>query len=143
MRLRKVFVVLFAVLLPFAVSAQVIRTDANVRVGKLKNGLTYYIRYNNRPENRADFYIAQKVGSVNEDESQRGLAHFLEHMCFNGTKNFPGNSVISYMETLGTHPQMRQSIVYVTFRQTISRRSTLVCLYCMTGVMICCSRMQK
>lgn len=101
MRLRKVFVVLFAVLLPFAVSAQVIRTDANVRVGKLKNGLTYYIRYNNRPENRADFYIAQKVGSVNEDESQRGLAHFLEHMCFNGTKNFPGNSVISYMETLG------------------------------------------
>ena len=78
MRLRKVFVVLFAVLLPFAVSAQVIRTDANVRVGKLKNGLTYYIRYNNRPENRADFYIAQKVGSVNEDESQRGLAHFLE-----------------------------------------------------------------
>lgn len=101
MRLRKVFVVLFVVLLPLAASAQVIKTDANVRVGKLKNGLTYYIRYNNRPENRADFYIAQKVGSVNEDESQRGLAHFLEHMCFNGTKNFPGNSVISYMETLG------------------------------------------
>ncbi len=75
--------------------------DPNVRVGKLPNGLTYYIRHNNWPENRADFYIAQRVGSINEEESQRGLAHFLEHMCFNGTKNFPGDKLIRYLETLG------------------------------------------
>lgn len=75
--------------------------DPNVRVGKLTNGLTYYIRHNNWPENRADFYIAQRVGSINEEESQRGLAHFLEHMCFNGTKNFPGDKLIHYLEGLG------------------------------------------
>ena len=63
--------------------------DPNVRIGKLDNGLTYYIRHNELPEKRADFYIAQKVGSILEEDNQRGLAHFLEHMCFNGTKNFP------------------------------------------------------
>ena len=67
-----------------------IPTDPNVRIGKLENGLTYYIRHNELPENRADFYIAQKVGSILEEENQRGLAHFLEHMCFNGTTHFPG-----------------------------------------------------
>ena len=60
--------------------------DPNVRIGKLDNGLTYYIRHNELPEDRADFYIAQKVGSILEEENQRGLAHFLEHMCFNGTQ---------------------------------------------------------
>lgn len=75
--------------------------DPAVRVGRLDNGLTYYIRHNDWPRNRADFYIAQRVGSVNEDDNQRGLAHFLEHMCFNGTEHFPGNSLISYLETLG------------------------------------------
>ena len=55
-------------------------TDPNVRIGKLDNGLTYYIRHNELPENRADFYIAQKVGSILEEDNQRGLAHFLEHM---------------------------------------------------------------
>ncbi len=75
--------------------------DPVVRIGKLDNGLTYYIRYNNWPENRANFYIAQKVGSLQEEDSQRGLAHFLEHMCFNGTKNFPGNSIIEYCRSIG------------------------------------------
>lgn len=75
--------------------------DSAVRVGKLSNGLTYYIRYNNWPEHRADFYIAQKVGSLQENESQRGLAHFLEHMCFNGTKHFKGNDLIRYCESIG------------------------------------------
>ena len=78
-----------------------IPVDTAVRIGKLPNGLTYYIRHNNWPEHRADFYIAQKVGSIQEEESQRGLAHFLEHMCFNGTKHFPGNELIRYLETLG------------------------------------------
>ena len=75
--------------------------DSAVRVGKLDNGLTYYIRHNEFPKNQVDFHIAQKVGSVQEEEPQRGLAHFLEHMCFNGTKNFPGNQIVTWLETKG------------------------------------------
>ena len=78
-----------------------IPVDPNVRIGKLDNGLTYYIRHNEYPKGQADFYIAQKVGSVLEEDNQRGLAHFLEHMCFNGTKNFPGNEIVSWLETVG------------------------------------------
>ncbi len=68
-----------------------IPVDPQVRIGHLDNGLTYYIRHNEKPEKRVEFYIAQKVGSIQEEPRQRGLAHFLEHMAFNGTKNFPGN----------------------------------------------------
>lgn len=75
--------------------------DKDVRIGKLPNGLTYYIRHNNWPENRAEFYIAQRVGSLQENDDQRGLAHFLEHMCFNGTKHFKGNDLIRYCESIG------------------------------------------
>lgn len=75
--------------------------DPAVRYGKLDNGLTYYIRHNELPEHQADFYIAQRVGSILEEESQRGLAHFLEHMAFNGTKNFPGKGVLNYLEKNG------------------------------------------
>lgn len=75
--------------------------DKDVKVGKLPNGLTYYIRHNELPKGQADFYIAQKVGSALEEDNQRGLAHFLEHMCFNGTENFPGNSLIDWLETIG------------------------------------------
>lgn len=83
---------LLALLLPsFAKAQQMppLPVDKEVRIGKLPNGLTYYIRHNNYPKGQADFYIAQKVGSVLENDDQRGLAHFLEHMCFNGTTNFP------------------------------------------------------
>ena len=75
--------------------------DTAVVVGKLPNGLTYYIRHNEYPKGQADFHIAQKVGSILEEDNQRGLAHFLEHMCFNGTKNYPGNSLVSYLESIG------------------------------------------
>ncbi|MDE6332328.1 MAG: insulinase family protein, partial [Muribaculaceae bacterium] len=75
--------------------------DSAVRVGKLPNGMTYYIRHNETPKGQADFYIAQKVGSVLEEDHQRGLAHFLEHMCFNGTTNFPGKGIINWLETVG------------------------------------------
>ena len=78
-----------------------IPVDEAVRMGTLPNGLTYYVRQNNYPEHRVNFYIAQRVGSIQEEESQRGLAHFLEHMAFNGTENFPGNGVIDYTRTLG------------------------------------------
>ena len=79
--------------------------DPQVRIGRLDNGLTYYIRHNEKPENRVEFYIAQKVGSILEEPQQRGLAHFLEHMAFNGTKNFPGDErglgIVQWCETKG------------------------------------------
>ena len=78
-----------------------IPTDPDVKIGKLDNGLTYYIRHNAWPEQRAEFYIAQRVGSIQENDDQRGLAHFLEHMCFNGTDNFKGNDIVKWCETIG------------------------------------------
>ncbi len=75
--------------------------DSSITIGKLKNGITYYIRHNEKPDNLVNFYIAQKVGSIQEEENQRGLAHFLEHMCFNGTEHFPGKSLINYLERIG------------------------------------------
>lgn len=82
-----------------------IPVDPAVRIGKLDNGLTYYIRHNEYPEHVANFYIAQRVGSIQEDESQRGLAHFLEHMAFNGSEHFPskpeGKGIIDYTRSLG------------------------------------------
>ena len=78
-----------------------IPVDPDVRIGKLDNGLTYYIRHNAWPEQRAEFYIAQKVGSIQEDDNQRGLAHFLEHMAFNGSKHFKGNEMLRWCESVG------------------------------------------
>ncbi|MDE6170706.1 MAG: insulinase family protein, partial [Duncaniella sp.] len=75
--------------------------DTAVRMGKLPNGLTYYIRHNEYPKGQADFYIAQNVGSALEEDNQRGLAHFLEHMCFNGTTNFPGNQLRDWLASIG------------------------------------------
>ena len=75
--------------------------DPELRKGVLENGLTYYIRHNAKPENQADFYIYDKVGAVQEEEHQIGLAHFLEHMAFNGTKNFPDKNMINYLESVG------------------------------------------
>ena len=102
----KRFITTVALALGLAVSASAqqmppIPIDPNVKIGQLENGLTYYIRHNEEPKDQAHFYIAQKVGSILEDENQRGLAHFLEHMCFNGTEHFPGNGVIKYLETIG------------------------------------------
>lgn len=84
---------------------QQLPVDKNVRIGKLDNGLTYYIRHNALPEKRVEFFIAQKVGSILEEPQQRGLAHFLEHMAFNGTEHFPGDEtglgIIPWCETKG------------------------------------------
>lgn len=104
MKKIKALVLLLVAFVMLPVMAQQLPTlpvDKAVRIGKLPNGLTYYIRHNNLPENRANFYIAQKVGAVQEEENQRGLAHFLEHMCFNGTDNFPNDALVKFCERIG------------------------------------------
>ena len=75
--------------------------DSGIRTGKLNNGLTYFIRNNKEPEKRASFYIIQNVGAILENDDQNGLAHFLEHMAFNGTEHFPGKGIISGLEKHG------------------------------------------
>ncbi|MEE1063650.1 MAG: pitrilysin family protein, partial [Paludibacteraceae bacterium] len=89
--LKKFFCILWiCISLTTTVSAQLLVQDTSFVVGKLSNGMTYYIRHNHQTPNVAEFYIAQNVGSILEEPRQRGLAHFLEHMAFNGTYNFPG-----------------------------------------------------
>ncbi len=93
--------------------------DPAVRHGVLDNGLTYYIRANKYPENQADFYIAQKVGSMQEEDSQMGLAHFLEHMAFNGTKHFPGRkTMMDYLEKNGAKFGANVN-AYTSFDETV------------------------
>lgn len=75
--------------------------DPNVKIGKLDNGLVYYIRKNSKPENRVELRLAVNTGSVLENDDQQGLAHFCEHMCFNGTKNFPKNDLVNTIEKMG------------------------------------------
>ena len=75
--------------------------DPATRVGQLDNGLTYYIRHNEKPAQRAEFYLATNVGALQEEPDQDGLAHFLEHMCFNGTKNFPDKGILNWLESIG------------------------------------------
>ena len=75
--------------------------DPETRVGQLENGMTYYIRHNEQPAQRAEFYLATNVGAFQETDDQDGLAHFLEHMCFNGTKNFPGKSMLDWLQSIG------------------------------------------
>ncbi len=105
MKLKRIFIaVALLVMSATALMAQElppIPKDENVRVGKLDNGLTYYIRNNNWPENKANFYIAQRVGSIQENDDQRGLAHFLEHMAFNGSEHFPDSTLLEYTRSLG------------------------------------------
>src|SRR5215813_11867934 len=76
-------------------------TDANITIGKFANGIRYYIRANKKPEKRAELRLVVKAGSILEDDDQQGLAHLVEHMAFNGTKNFPKNKTIEFMESLG------------------------------------------
>lgn len=102
---KKIFVTLIALtfIFSFSTSAQnkSVPLDPEVRFGKLENGLTYYIKHNEKPENRAEFYLVNDVGAILETDAQNGLAHFCEHMSFNGTVNFPGKGILNYFETVG------------------------------------------
>ena len=81
--------------------AQVMPVDPKVKIGRLSNGLTYYIRQNKLPEKRVELRLVVNTGSVMEDDDQLGLAHFMEHMNFNGTKRFPKNELVSYLQSIG------------------------------------------
>ena len=115
--MKKVFIALLALLAALPLAAQqptreqleqmiaqmpqLPNTD-QVRIGHLDNGLTYYIRHNELPAGRAEFYLATNVGAIQEDRAtQDGLAHFLEHMCFNGTEHFPDKSILNYLRSIG------------------------------------------
>ena len=118
----RIYIFLFALVAAVTgVSAQQmpnVPLDPAVKVGVLPNGLTYYIRHNEWPEKRCDFYIAQKVGSIQEEENQRGLAHFLEHMCFNGTTHFPGDALKQYLERIGV--KFGENLnAYTSFDETV------------------------
>ena len=106
--MRRLFISVIALVVAITVTAQpgaqqipVIPADKAVRVGQLPNGMKYYLRHNDKQKNLADFYISHDVGAIQEDDDQQGLAHFLEHMAFNGTKNLPGKMLIEYLETVG------------------------------------------
>lgn len=98
--------------------AQSLPQDSVTRCGVLPNGLTYYVRNNLRVPGQADFYIAQEVGSVQEEDNQRGLAHFLEHMCFNGTEHYPGDKLLRYLEGIGVKFG-EQLNAYTSFEETV------------------------
>lgn len=106
MKQRFAWLLLFVVGLSANLFAQVdlnapLPADANVRVGKLPNGLTYYIRKNAKPEKKVELRLVINAGSILERDDQQGLAHFLEHMAFNGTKDFPKNELVSYLQSIG------------------------------------------
>jgi zinc protease len=92
--------------------------DPKVSKGVLDNGMTYYVRANENPKNRAELFLVVKAGSIDEDDDQQGLAHFAEHMSFNGTKNFPKHELISYFESIGMEfgPEIN---AYTSFDETV------------------------
>jgi len=121
---RSIFILILLVIISGAVSGQIkdlnapIPPDPNIRIGRLENGLTYYIKYNKKPEQRIELRLAINAGSICENDSQLGLAHFCEHMCFNGTKNFPSNRIIDMLEEMGM--KFGEEInAYTSFDQTI------------------------
>ncbi|MDR1348044.1 MAG: insulinase family protein [Prevotellaceae bacterium] len=105
--MRKILLsIIIAVLYVITANAQAnpmerIPVDKNVKTGKLENGLTYYVKANAKPEKQAEFYIYHYVGAAQEEDNQQGLAHFLEHMAFNGTTNFPDKKLITWCESVG------------------------------------------
>lgn len=114
----------FLLALPLAMGAQEFKTegpipfDSSVKTGKLKNGLTYYIKKNAKPENKVDLRLVINAGSILETDEQQGLAHFMEHMCFNGTKRFPKNKLVDYLQSIGVKFGQHLN-AYTSFDETV------------------------
>jgi zinc protease len=98
--------------------AQQIPVDPLITTGQLPNGLRYYVRANNRPDNRAELRLVVNAGSILEDDDQQGLAHFVEHMAFNGTKNFPKQDVVAFMQSIGMRFGAHVN-AYTSFDETV------------------------
>ncbi len=101
MKHKKILFALLGLFCSGEINAQLVPLDTAVHTGTLPNGFTYYIRQNNEPKNRVYLYLVNKVGSVLEDDDQQGIAHFMEHMNFNGTTHFPKNELVSYLQKSG------------------------------------------
>ncbi|NER12131.1 insulinase family protein [Leptobacterium flavescens] len=101
-----------------SIGTEKLPVDPNVKIGKLSNGLTYYIRNNGKPEDKVELRLAVNVGSILEDDDQRGLAHFMEHMNFNGTKNFKKNELVDYLQSIGVEFGADLN-AYTSFDQTV------------------------
>src|SRR5436190_21859197 len=101
-----------------AADSPAVPLDSRVQTGKLENGLTFYILPHSKPEKRAQLWLAVNAGSVLEDDDQRGLAHFVEHMGFNGTKRFPKQELVKFIEGIGVKfgPDLN---AYTSFDQTV------------------------
>jgi zinc protease len=97
----KIVLIISAVILSVSAFAQPLPLDPAIKTGKLPNGFTYYIRKNTEPKNRVQLYLVNKVGSILEEDNQRGLAHFMEHMSFNGTTHYPKNDLVHYLQQSG------------------------------------------
>ncbi len=114
----------FLLVFPLSISAQDLKEeskipmDPNVKTGKLKNGLTYYIRKNGKPENKVDLRLVVNAGSILETDEQQGLAHFMEHMNFNGTKRFPKNQLVDYLQSIGIKFGQHLN-AYTSFDETV------------------------
>ncbi len=121
--IRSLITLVIFYLIPFGAYSQTdlnrpVPVDPEIRIGKLSNGLTYFIRKNKEPEKRASFYIIQNVGAILEKDDQIGLAHFLEHMAFNGTLHFPGKAIISSLQKHGVEFG-RNINAYTGFDETV------------------------
>ena len=123
--MKKINKLVFGVLLfPIAAFAQqmdyskAIPFDPTVKTGKLENGLTYYIKKNAKPENKVDLRLVVNAGSILETDDQQGLAHFMEHMCFNGTKRFPKNQLVDYLQSIGVKFGQHLN-AYTSFDETV------------------------
>ncbi len=122
MKNNKIFALLLA--FPLTIFAQDFKGDAkipfdpSVKTGKLENGLTYYIKKNGKPENKVDLRLVINAGSILETDEQQGLAHFMEHMCFNGTKRFPKNKLVDYLQSIGVKFGQHLN-AYTSFDETV------------------------
>ena len=119
--MKRIFIyVAFVLILPFIVKAQTteVPLDENVRIGKLDNGFTYYLRNNGYPENRVQFRLVVDAGSMQEDDDQLGIAHFVEHMAFNGTKHYQKNELVDFLQTAGVEFGADLN-AYTSFEETV------------------------
>ena len=107
-----------------SLSSMIIPQDSETIIGKLDNGMTYYIRHNEKPKGCADFYIVHNVGALQEEDNQNGLAHFLEHMAFNGTKHYPDKELFGFLSKEGVRFGANIN-AYTTRNETVYNLSSI------------------